>query len=123
MDNTVILAVVEALGESLAAHKSFEEKQKEYAENILQQNELLRKEVQELRAKTAEQEKIIDELGKTNAALVDAADIEIGPAYADENCESSCGELPQTPYGDCCFTEKEAREDYEDCDSRSTALD
>lgn len=115
MDNTVILAVVEALGESLAAHKSFEEKQKEYVENVLQQNELLRKEVQELRAKTAEQEKIIDELSKTNAALVDAADIGIGPACADE--------VPQTPYDMGGLPANEMREDYEDCDPRSVAVD
>lgn len=113
MDNTVILAVVEALGESLAAHKSVEEKQKEYAENFLQQNELLRKEVQELRVKTAEQEKVIDELSKINVALVDAA----------EDCDRSCSGLPKTPYGDCCVTAKEASENYEDCDSRSAALD
>lgn len=108
VDNTAILAVVEALGESLAAHKNFEEDIKEHGQQLFEQNEMLRKEVRDLKALIAKKDEEIKALDMQSKAILDATGAKVEETYADEDCTlprtCKAEEIPHSPYGvaECC---------------------
>ena len=86
MDNTAILAVIEALGESLAAHKNYEENIRAHVEQLHEQNEMLRKEVRDLKAQNEAKDRTIKELDLQSKAMMNELGATVEETYADEEC-------------------------------------
>ncbi len=103
MDNTAILAAVEALGASIAAHKNYEENIRAHVDQLVEQNEMLRKEVRDLKAQIEAKDRTIKELDLQSKAMMNELGATVEETYADEDCTlpltCKAEKIPHSPYG------------------------
>ena len=92
MNQESLLAVLETLGDGIAARKNFEENQREHCEQLFEQNQLLMKELKGLKAEIAEKDELIEKLNRQIEVTMEVTESKVGETFLDEDCTIPCGE-------------------------------